>query len=127
MISLPEGSTLFGLQPDKGKSPVWYERFLDARLARPQTSVNDEDLSAKNANYNLMLNHTAHSLKNMLIEQMAKLYIIRSGIVDQTLAEELKRTEPDYIGHQPDCTERADSIINLFEHLLFDFVFGIPD
>ncbi|VDL60081.1 unnamed protein product [Hymenolepis diminuta] len=64
------GSALFGLQPDKGKSSVWYERFLDAHLARPQIleSETNGDPGAKNANYNLMLNHTAHSLKNMLVE-----------------------------------------------------------
>nr|CDS33197.2 amiloride sensitive cation channel 4 A [Hymenolepis microstoma] len=108
------GSTLFGLQPDKGKSPVWYERFLDARLARPQTSENSEDLGANNANYNLMLNHTAHSLKNMLIEcrissrtcfhtHFVK-YVLPSGVC-YTFQGEIKASETLHLELDPESVE----------------------
>lgn len=52
---------------------MWYEKFLDARLARPVSFEADDVGGAHNANFRLMLNHTAHELKNMLVEQVASI------------------------------------------------------
>ncbi|VDK32584.1 unnamed protein product [Taenia asiatica] len=73
VLFFKRGSTLFGLHAEKEKRHLWYEKFLDARLARPVSFEAGDAGGAHNANFHLMLNHTAHEMKNMLVEQVASI------------------------------------------------------
>ncbi|VDD74419.1 unnamed protein product [Mesocestoides corti] len=61
-----KGSVLFGMHSAKQKSPTWYETFLDAHLAHPLSKT--PDTAKQTSNFYHMLNHTAHDVKNMLLE-----------------------------------------------------------
>ncbi|KAH9287280.1 hypothetical protein ECG_00950 [Echinococcus granulosus] len=76
------GSILFGLHAENEKSPLWYEKFLDALLARPLSLKVDDVDGVHNANFHLMLNHTAHEMKNMLVEQVASILFICANILN---------------------------------------------
>ncbi|KAL5111904.1 hypothetical protein TcWFU_004151 [Taenia crassiceps] len=108
------GSTLFGLHSEKEKSHLWYEKFLDARLARPVSFEVDDVDGAHNANFHLMLNHTAHELKNMLVEcrissrtcshvQFAK-HVLPSGVC-YTFRGEVKPFEKLHLELDPESVD----------------------
>ncbi|EUB63519.1 hypothetical protein EGR_01601 [Echinococcus granulosus] len=83
------GSILFGLHAENEKSPLWYEKFLDALLARPLSLKVDDVDGVHNANFHLMLNHTAHEMKNMLVEQVASILFICANILNCMTSEKL--------------------------------------
>ncbi|CDS40966.1 amiloride sensitive cation channel 4 A [Echinococcus multilocularis] len=108
------GSILFGLHAENEKSPLWYENFLDALLARPLSLKVDGVDGAHNANFHLMLNHTAHEMKNMLVEcrissrtcshvQFVK-HVLPSGVC-YTFRGELKPSEKLHLELDPESVD----------------------
>ncbi|KAL5965969.1 hypothetical protein TSMEX_006294 [Taenia solium] len=94
------GSILFGLHAEKEKRHLWYEKFLDARLARPVSFGADDAGGAHNANFHLMLNHTAHEMKNMLVEQVASILFSCVNVLNCiSTVQKYKKTTNANFGH----------------------------